>query len=237
MQVPPLDSARGALSQSKGGLRAGTTRTTMPDKNTKQPTNEEPEIKVVDRRWWVQDQEAAAQGTEGTPEGSHFEPRKPTYVEDLERQLAEKNDLLQEYIGRYKEAAREFDAVKARIRRDVVKDIERGTRAILAELLDVVDNLDRAIDAARQASEQGRLLEGVEMVRDQFLTKLEGLGVTRMSPTAKPFDPARHEAASLVPVTDPAQDTVVLGVIREGYEFKGEVLRPALVAVGQAAQP
>ena len=208
----------------------------MADTDAKQPppADKEPEIKVVDRRWWVQEQEAGAEGAAGE---ERFEPRKPTYVEELERQLAEKNNLLQEYIGRYKDAAREFDAVKARIRRDVVKDVERGTRAILAELLDVVDNLDRAIDAARQASEQGRLLEGVEMVRDQFLTKLEGLGVTRMSPIDNPFDPARHEAASLVPVADPSQDNVVLGVIREGYEFKGEVLRPALVAVGQAAKP
>jgi molecular chaperone GrpE len=130
--------------------------------------------------------------------------------------------------------------VKTRIRRDVVKDVERGKGAILAELLDVVDNLDRAIDAARQAAglqtggDRGdRLLEGVEMVRDQFLAKLEGLGLERMAPLGKPFDPARHEAATVVPVVDPSQDNVVLGIVREGYEFNGEVLRPALVAVGQ----
>ncbi len=193
----------------------------------------EPEIKVVDRRWWVQ-ADAEEKPAEGTAaDEARFEPRKPTYVEDLEKQLADKDKLLQDYITRYKEASREFDQVKARIRRDVVKDIERGKRAILAELLDVVDNLDRAIDAAHKASEQGRLLEGVEMVRNQFLAKLEGLGVTRMSPLGQVFDPARHEAATTVPVTDPSQDNKVLGVIREGYEFGGEVLRPALVAVGQ----
>ncbi len=193
----------------------------------------EPEIKVVDRRWWVQrENEPAAEGAGA--EEARFEPRKPTYVEDLERQLAEKNNLLQDYITRYKEATREFDDVRARIRRDVVKDIERGKRAILAELLDVVDNLDRAIDAATRGTDEGRLLEGVRMVRDQFLSKLEGLGVKRMMPLGQPFDPARHEAATLVPAADAAQDNKVLGVIREGYEFNGDVLRPALVAVGQA---
>ncbi len=201
--------------------------------NTKLPVDsKEPEIKVVDRRWWVH-----AQGEEPAAAGAaeRVEPRKPTYVEDLEHQLEDKNRLLQEYVARYKDATREFDDVKARIRRDVVKDIQRGTRAILAELLDVVDHLDRAIDAAHRASEQGRLLEGVEMVRDQFVGKLEGLGVKRMTPLGQPFDPARAEAASLVPVTEPSQDNVVVGVIREGYEFNGEVLRPALVAVGQRA--
>jgi molecular chaperone GrpE len=209
----------------------------MTDTDTKQPParDTEPEIKVVDRRWWVRpESEPAAQGT---PDGqSRFEPRKPTYVEDLERQLADKSTLLQEYITRYKEATREFDDVKARIRRDVVKDIERGKRVMLAELLDVVDNLDRAIDAAHRASEQGRLLEGVELVRDQFLARLEGFGVKRVPALGRPFDPSRHEAASLVPVADASRDNTVLGVIREGYEFNGEVLRPALVAVGQMAQ-
>ena len=203
----------------------------MPDTPKPPVESKEPEIKVIDRRWWVHPEgEVEAAAGEEEP---RFEPRKPSYVEELERQLADKGQLLQDYISRYKQATREFDDVKARIRRDVVKDIARGTRAILAELLDVVDNLDRAIDAAHRASEQGRLLEGVEMVRNQFLAKLEGLGVKRMSPLGQRFDPALEEAASVVPVTDPAQDNVVLGVIREGYEFNGEVLRPALVAVGQ----
>ncbi len=195
----------------------------------------EPEIKVIDRRWWARDEEqSASAATEGTDE--RWEPRKPTYVEELERQLAEKNKALQEYISGYKEASREFDAVKARIRRDVVKDVERGRRAILTELLDVVDNLDRAIDAAHNAGESGPLLQGVEMVRDQFLTKLDGFGVRRMSPMGQPFDAARHEAASLVPVADASQDNKVLGIIREGYEVGDDVLRPALVAVGQLTQ-
>jgi molecular chaperone GrpE len=222
----------------------------MPDSDTRPAEEKDPEIKIVDRRWWVHP-EGARDGAEGGAAEPRFELRKPTYVEELERQLAEKDKQLEEVIGRYKEATREFDSVKARIRRDVLKDIERGKKAILAELLDVVDNLDRAIDAARQApgpaaggvppdssgtaGQTGgdRLLEGVLMVRDQFLSKLEGLGVKRMAPLGQAFDPARHEAASLVPVGDAGQDNIVLGVIREGYEFNGEVLRPALVAVGQ----
>jgi molecular chaperone GrpE len=192
---------------------------------------EEPQLKVVDRRWWVRDQANADADSDAGSEDRGL--RKPTYVEELERQLAEKNELLQEYISKYKDAAREFDAAKARIRRDVVKDVERGKRAVMAELLDVVDNFDRAIEAARQAGETGALLQGVEMVRAQFLSRLEGFGVTRMPALGQAFDPSRHEAVSTVPVGDPAQENHVLGVIREGYEMGGEVLRPALVAVGQ----
>lgn len=203
----------------------------MTDSDKNQPPTEDPPLKVVDRRWWARKPAAEDEAGEAAPEAA----RKPTYVEELERQVAEKNALLQEYITKYKEASREFDAVKTRIRRDVVKDIERGKRAILVELLDVVDNLDRAIDAARQAGETGTLLQGVEMVRAQFLDRLEGFGVSRMAPLGQPFDPARHEATSMVPVAEAARDNTVVGVIREGYEMGGEVLRPALVAVGQRA--
>ncbi len=205
---------------------------------TKKPTNggAEPEIKVVDRRWWAREPDASETGAGQSAEEERWEPRKPTYVEELERQLEEKNKLLQEYISGYKEASREFDAVKARIRRDVVKDVERGKRVILAELLDVVDNLDRAIDAAHNSGESGSFLQGVEMVRDQFLARLEGFGVKRMDPVGRVFDPARHEAASIVPVSEAASDNKVLGVVRQGYDIGDEVLRPALVAVGQLAR-
>ena len=80
---------------------------------------------------------------------------------------------------------------------------------MLAELLDVVDNLDRAIDAARSNAAAGRidtLLQGVDMVRRQFLAKLEGFGVTRIEAAGQPFDPPLHEAITTVPAASPDQD-------------------------------
>ncbi len=86
----------------------------------------------------------------------------------------------QEYIAKYRQAASEFEESRLRLRREISKDIERGRREILADLLEVVDNLDRAIDAAGKAASPEALLQGVEMVRRQFLSKLEGLGVKRI---------------------------------------------------------
>ena len=133
------------------------------------PEAEPPELRVVDKRWWARGEETQAE-----------EPSlKPSYVEELERQLSEKDTLLQSYIAKYREAANEFEDSRVRLRREGAKDVERGIRGILAELLEVVDNLDRAIDAARQTAPQDALVQGVEMVRDQFLAKLKGFGVTR----------------------------------------------------------
>lgn len=187
------------------------------------------EIKIVDRRWWVRSESAEqpAEQTEG------WQPGKPTYVEELERQLAEKDDLLQSYIAEHKRAVGEFEEARARIRRDVSKEVERGKRAILAELLEVLDNLDRAVGAAREFPNIDALLQGVDLVRHQFRAKLEGFGVKRIEALGRPFDPARHEAVSLVPAESAEQDGMVVGIITEGYQIGDEILRPAAVAIAR----
>jgi len=184
-------------------------------------------VKVVDRRWWANPESAAA------AEAGTSSSLKPTYVEELERQLAEKDRIAQEYIAKYRQAAGEFDEARLRLRREISKDVERARRDVIAEMLEVLDNLERAVDAAASAPADA-LLQGVEMVRRQFLAKLESLGVTRIDAASQRFDPALHEAITIVPVSSPDQDGVVIGVIRHGYRIGDDVLRPAAVAVGKA---
>jgi len=207
-----------------------TPRMTVPDEKQPKASGASADIKVVDRRWWAQKEDG---GTGGETE---WQPRKPTYVEELERQLAEKDEVLKRHIAKHKEAAAEFDSVRVRLRRDISKEVERGTRAVLAELLDVLDNLDRAIEAAGRSPDAGTLLQGVEMVRDQFLAKLEGFKIRRLDVLDRRFDPARSEAAVTVPVADPSKDEHVVGIIRNGYEIDGDILRPAIVAVAKLTQ-
>ena len=188
-------------------------------------------VKVVDRRWWVNQEHANTDTATATPS------LKPTYVEELEQKLAEKDKQLQDAIARYRGASNEFEESRLRLRREIGKDIERARREVLAELLEVVDNLDRAIDAARSSSAPDRvdtLLQGVEMVRQQFLAKLEGFGVKRIESEGQPFNPSLHEAISAVPASTPAQDGTIVGVIRHGYRIGDDVLRPASVAVAKS---
>ena len=184
----------------------------------------QPDIHVVDRRWWARGDAAAGDAAGGTSE-------KPTYVQELEARLAAKDEELRATLARYRAANSEFEHARARMRRDVAKDVERGTKAVLADLLDVVDNLDRAVEAAQAAGSDPALRQGVELVRAQFLAKLDGHGVRPLDAAGRRFDPSCHEAATTVPVKDPAQDGVVVGVIRQGYTIRDEVLRPAVVAV------
>jgi molecular chaperone GrpE len=187
-------------------------------------------VKVIDRRWWANPQPGGTVSAEAS--------RKPTYVEELESQLAEKDRQVQEYIAKYRQATNEFEEARLRLRREISKDIERSRREILADLLEVVDNLDRAIDAARQPAGTGdALLQGVEMVRRQFLGKLEALGVKRIDAEGRPFDPMLHEAITTVPATSADQDGLVIGVVRHGYRIGDDVLRPAAVAVAKSELP
>jgi molecular chaperone GrpE (heat shock protein) len=193
-------------------------------------SEETPDVRVVDRRWWARDDSES-------PEGARSD--KPTYVEELETQLVHKDELLTDYAARYKTAAKEFEDTRVRLRKEVAKDIDREKRRVLASFLDIVDNLDRAIAASRDAADDSpgvvSLLTGVEMVRQQFLLTLNSYGVERIEAGGTQFDPNRHDAISVVPVTDSEQDGVVINVVKPGYQLADEILRPATVTVGKLA--
>jgi molecular chaperone GrpE len=192
----------------------------------------DPAVRVVDRRWWARSEDERGEGAAST---------KPTYVEDLEQRLADAATQLQTYMVEHKRSIDEFEQVKSRMRRDVAKDVERGKRQMLAELLDIVDNLDRAIAAVDEtpgASHPAveKLAHGVRLVRDQFLAKLQGFGVVRVPALGEPFDAVRHEAITIAPVSTPDQDGLVISVVKEGYAIGDELLRPAAVVVGAYGQ-
>ena len=201
-------------------------------------------IVVKDRRFWgkkakspsaapeVEADAGAAQAAEG--------PEHPSVatIAALTARLADKDARLNATVAQYKEALDEFEGAKARLRRDVAKDVEAGKKHILSGLLDVIDNLERALGAAGQQRadsdpDLAALREGVTMVRDQFVAKLRALGVTRIEAMGQPFNPLHFEAISTVPVTDAEQHDKVLGVVRDGYLLGHETLRHGMVAVGK----
>ncbi len=147
-------------------------------------------------------------------------------VEELRRQLDEKQDRLLRALA-------EMDNMRRRLVREREEYVRYATEALLRDLIPVLDNLDRALDAARSTSDAAKVVEGVELIRRELLRVLERAGLTRYSAVGQVFDPARHEATARVVSPDREPHTVVADVV-PGYLLHDRVLRPAQVAVAVA---
>ena len=105
---------------------------------------------------------------------------------------------------------------------------------VITAILPVLDNLDRALDAAN-TEDTASIIKGVDMVRRQFVGVLENLGVSIIKAEGEKFDPALHDAAGTENVDDPELDGKVITERLKGYRTKDRVLRPAQVTVGKKA--
>ena len=111
--------------------------------------------------------------------------------------------------------------------------VQRVRHSLLAVVLDVVDNLERALEH-RTSGDQGAVLEGIRMTHRRVMDLLHSMGVVPMKATGKPFDPRHHEAVDVVSHADLGVDpNTVVAEIQRGYVLNGEVLRPARVRVAK----
>jgi molecular chaperone GrpE len=147
-------------------------------------------------------------------------------ADDLRRQLDEKHDQLLRALA-------EMDNMRRRAQRDREEQSRYAHEAVVRDLIPVLDNLDRALGAARAAGDAPRVVDGVELIQRELLRALERHGVTRFSAVGEPFDPTRHEAVARVISPDTPPDTVVHETL-PGYLLHGRVLRAAMVAVAAA---
>ncbi len=184
-------------------------------------------FKVVDRRFSNLDESAIGDASPETEQ-------KPEYVAQLERDLADRERRLQEIAATHESSVTDFESARDRIRRETLKDVERSRRSLLVDFLDIIDNLDRAIEATKHTGDLNTLLDGVNMVRDMFLGKLEALGIQRVDALGHHFDPSIHKAVTTVPADDPSLDGQIVGVIQEGYLMGEDIIRPASVAVARS---
>jgi molecular chaperone GrpE len=130
-------------------------------------------------------------------------------------------------------ALAETENLRRRAQRDREDYVKYANETLLRDLIPVLDNLDRALNAARTAGESGTVVSGVELIQRELLRVLEKAGLSRYSAVGERFDPTRHEAIARVVSADRPPDTVVHETAA-GYLLNGRVLRPALVAVAGA---
>ncbi len=152
--------------------------------------------------------------------------------EDLQGQLEKAQGEAQGHYERFLRTAAELDNFRKRKEREVSDLRKYANQNLLRELLTVVDNLERAIDANSDPGSKEGLVEGVDMTLKELLKIFEKFGVTPIEAVNQPFDPNLHEAVMQEEDADVAENTVIRE-LQKGYQIHDRLLRPAMVVVSR----
>jgi len=128
----------------------------------------------------------------------------------------------------------DFENYQKRNQRERDQERRYWHSPLALDLLPVIDNLDRAMTAAKQAGESGPLVQGVALVQTQLLDILKRHGITPIEALGKPFDPNLHQAIMQQPSADYPPQTAIQ-VLQQGFMIHDRVLRPAGVIVSAPA--
>ena len=150
-------------------------------------------------------------------------------IQRLREALETKAREVEAQQDRYLRAVAEFDNVRKRAAREREEYTRYANESLLRDVLPVLDNLDRALQAARSEPTTS-LTTGVELIQRELLRVLEKYGVAPFDSVGQPFDPERHEAIARVQSAD-LPDMSVAAETARGYLLHGRVLRPAMVTV------
>lgn len=146
--------------------------------------------------------------------------------------LSEQNEVLRETVARQRS---EFDNFRRRVQKEKDAIRDEAVEGVIADILPVIDNFDRAIASSREASDCGSIRKGVEMIEAQLSQILAGHGLQRIDAKGSPFDPHQHEALAVEETPHVPENTVV-DVMLPGYLLKERVIRPAVVKVAKPPQ-
>jgi molecular chaperone GrpE len=152
----------------------------------------------------------------------------PVDVEALQAKAAKAD----EYLGLAQRAQADFENFRKRSARETAAATQRGATKLAKELLPAVDNLERALEHAPEASDESEqaFVAGIRHVHSDLIAALQRAGIERYSPEGEPFDPTLHEAVAQQPFDGFAPGTVV-EVFQRGYRIGENVVRPARVVV------
>jgi len=149
---------------------------------------------------------------------------------DLESRLADAEASRDEYLDLLQRAKADFENYRKRAARDQERLVAHAHERLVRELLPVLDDLERTLQAAER-HEDAALVDGVKLVEKSLRRALEKEGLTEID-TEGPFDPHVHEAVLAQPADD-AERGAVLEVMQRGYRLGDKVVRPAKVIVAE----
>lgn len=190
-------------------------------------------VRVTDRRRVSLDA-----SEEGVRVEAHDAPSlKPKYVEELEARTRAAEQATKDVQSRFEqvraELRRETDEIRQRLARTADERVTREKAAFVATLLPVMENLQRAMEAAQGGGSLDALMNGLSGTISGFESALASGGIGIVNALGAQFDPELHEAVDTLEV-EPERDGLVTAEYSRGYLMGGQLLRPARVQVGRA---
>lgn len=153
--------------------------------------------------------------------------------EELEQKLTDAEQAAEKANENFLRAQAEIQNIQRRSRLDVEEAHKFGIKKLATELLQVVDNLERALaEGSSLSDELGSFHKGVELTHKMFLDALSKFGIQAIDPLGQAFNPAFHEAVATEAAPGVASNMVVR-VLQKGYQLHDRLLRPAMVVVAK----
>jgi len=150
-------------------------------------------------------------------------------IEALNRMVEEEKEKASNYLANWQRAEADFSNYKKRLEQEKNETTSYANWALILNLLPVLDDLDRAIDAAPSEITDNAWFEGIKLIQKKLWTVLKSNGISEIEALGKPFDPNVHEAVAHLE----GEEGIVVNEIQKGYKLKDRLLRPSLVGVGK----
>ncbi len=153
-------------------------------------------------------------------------------MEDLKKELEKKEKELAECKDKMLRLAAELDNFKKRTDREKAEYMKYALESFAKELLPFLDNLERAVQSAKETKDIDALIQGLDLTLSGYLKTLERFGLKTFAAEGQRFDPNFHEALTVEEDHTVDENTVIKELLR-GYTLHERVLRPALVVVSK----
>jgi molecular chaperone GrpE len=182
----------------------------------------------------IASEEIKINGNSEQLEGDNYPEEDPNEkIKALQQNLDEKNSSYDDLYERYLRIAADFDNYKKRISKEKTDLVTYGNEELIKALLNVIDNLERALEHSGIEGSSDSIIEGVDLVYRQFISCLEKFGLSRIeAEQGSKFDPNYHQAVEHIETDDITPGLIVNEMIK-GYLLKERLLRPSMVAVSK----
>lgn len=154
-------------------------------------------------------------------------------LSDDENQLDELQEKYNDLNNSYLRLHAEFDNFRKRTIKEKADIIKSGGERVLTDLLPLVDDFERAMQALHLAEDKDAVVEGMDLIHAKFVQFLQVHGIKEIEALGQPFDADKFEAITTVPVPDESKKGIIIDCVQKGYALNDKIIRYPKVIVGE----